>query len=105
MSDERHETVADIVAEMRRIKCLTFWADRIEEAMRHQFREVSKLRKENNRLRAALKPVLDAYISQDDMSKPVYDSRIDAAVCVCAVREAKRLYNEGEENQNEGGSK
>ena len=42
MSDEKKETIADIVAEMRRIKyngedctvkwCLTFWADRIEAA-------------------------------------------------------------------------
>ena len=60
-----------------------------------QVDDMTRLRRENARLRAALKPVLDAYISQDDMSKPVYDSRIDAAVCVCAVREAKRIYNGG----------
>ena len=60
-----------------------------------QVDDMTRLRRENARLRAALKPVLDAYISQDDMSKPVYDSRIDAVVCVCAVREAKRIYNGG----------
>ena len=53
------------------------------------------LQAENARLRSALKPVLDAYISQDDMSNPVYDSRIDAAVCVRAVRDAKMIYKEG----------
>ena len=42
MSNEKQETVTDIVVEMRRIKCLTFWADRIEAA--HQ-REVAELRK------------------------------------------------------------
>ena len=57
--------------------------------------EVAELREENARLRAALKPVLDAYISQDDPSVDVYDSRLDAAVCVRAVRDAKRIYKEG----------
>ena len=59
--------------------------------------EVAELREENARLRSALKPVLDAYISQDDNSAEVYDSRLDAAVCVCAVRDAKRIYGGGEE--------
>ena len=58
--------------------------------------EVAELREENARLRAALKPVLDAYISQDDNSAEVYDSRLDAAVCVRAVREAKRIYRGGD---------
>ena len=53
------------------------------------------LREENALLRAALKPVLDAYISQDDPSAEVYDSRLDADVCVRAVRDAKRIYNQG----------
>lgn len=57
--------------------------------------EVAELREENARLRAALKPVLDAYISQDDHSAEVYDSRLDAAVCVRAVRDAKRIYKQG----------
>ena len=52
-------------------------------------RLVKKLRSENERLLSALKQVLDAYISQDDNSAEVYDSRLDAAVCVRAVRDAK----------------
>ena len=58
-------------------------------------RLVKKLRSENKRLCSALRPVLDAYISQDDHSAKVYDSRLDAAVCVRAVRDAKRIYKEG----------
>ena len=58
-------------------------------------RLVKKLRSKNKRLLSALKPVLDAYISQDDNSAEVYDSRLDAAVCVRAVRDAKRIYKEG----------
>ena len=58
-------------------------------------RLVKKLRSENERLCSALRPVLDAYISQDDPSVDVYDSRLDAAVCVRAVRDAKRIYKEG----------
>lgn len=58
-------------------------------------RLVKKLRSENEQLLSALKPVLDAYISQDDPSVDVYDSRLDAAVCVRAVRDAKRIYKGG----------
>lgn len=57
---------------------------------------IAELKRENERLRAALKPVLDAYISQDNPSAEVYDSRLDAAVCVRAVRDAKRIYDGGE---------
>ena len=57
--------------------------------------DVAELREKNALLRAALKPVLDAYISQDDPSAEVYDSRLDADVCVRAVRDAKRIYNQG----------
>lgn len=60
-------------------------------------RLVKKLRSENKRLLSALKPVLDAYISQDDHLAEVYDSRLDAAVCVRAVRDANRIYKEGGE--------
>lgn len=58
-------------------------------------RLVKKLRSENERLLSALKPVLDAYISQDDPSAKVYDSRLDAAVALNAVHEAKRIYKGG----------
>ena len=61
------------------------------------WRYYEELLSENARLRAALKPVLEVYISQDDNSVSVYDSRLDAAFALNAVREAKRIYNEGEE--------
>lgn len=47
---------------------------------------------EIERLKAALKPVLDVYLSQDDKTLDVYDSRLDASVSVRAVRDAKRIY-------------
>ena len=129
MSNERQETVNDIVADIRSenqglpedgyalspLVCdLLSIADRIEAAYNREReagvevarrdvdavicrygRLVKKLRSENERLLSALKPVLDAYISQDDPSVDVYDSRLDAAVCVRAVRDAKRIYKEG----------
>lgn len=55
-------------------------------------RYYEELLSENARLRAALKPVLEVYISQDDNSVSVYDSRLDAAYALNAVREAKRIY-------------
>ena len=129
MSNERQETVDDVVADIRSenqglpedgyalspLVCdLLSIADRIEAAYNREReagvevarrdvdavicrygRLVKKLRSENERLLSALKPVLDAYISQDDNSAEVYDSRLDAAVCVRAVREAKRIYKGG----------
>ena len=106
-----HETVDDIVKEKKDTadeaelkgkntfsfdlaKMLREEANRIEAAHR---REVAELREDNARLRAALKPVLEVYISQDDNFVSVYDSRLDAAFALNAVREAKRIYNEGGE--------
>ena len=144
MITEEHETIEDIVAEMRAqnqglpednyalspLVCdLLRIADRIEAAhmrfydkykehtdelnrqilvLKHENgmsdtynasrnHEFSELCEENARLLSALKPVLDAYISKDDPSAEVYDSRLDAAVCVRAVRDAKRIYKEGGE--------
>ena len=130
MNNSKQETIADIVADIRRenqglpedgyalspLACdLLSLADRIEVAYNREReagvqvdrrdidtvicrygRLVKKLRIENERLLSALKPVLDAYISQDDNSAEVYDSRLDAAVCVRAVREAKRIYRGGD---------
>ena len=131
MSNERQETIADILVEIRRQNPETFlvspwcyrplqnkmrsYADRIEAAYNREReagvqverrdidtvicrygRLVKKLRSENKRFLSALKPVLDAYISQDDPSVDVYDGRLDAAVCVRAVRDAKRIYKGGE---------
>ena len=117
MSDERHETVADVVAEkeaeIARLKAALVAAkDELDlarsnsRAMYHRLNSenirnaemdretIHGLREENARLRAALKPVLDAYISQDDPSVDVYDSRLDSAFALKSVREAKRIYNE-----------
>ena len=130
MNNSKQETIADIVADIRRenqglpedgyalspLACdLLSLADRIEVAYNREReagvqvdrrdidtvicrygRLVKKLRIENERLLSALKPVLDAYISQDDNSAEVYDSRLDAAVCVRAVREAKKVYGGGD---------
>ena len=65
-----------------------FWLEQVDP-------NDAELRAENTRLRAALKPVLDAYISQDDPSVDVYDSRLDSAFALKSVREAKRIYKEG----------
>ena len=108
MSNAKQETIADIVADMREFadtdsqtigrdvlrRHIQHFARRIEAAAK---REVAELRKDNVSLRAALKPVLEVYISQDDNSVSVYDSQLDAAFALNAVREAKRIYNEGEE--------
>ena len=108
MRNSKQETIADVVAKMlefadtdsqtigrdvlrRRIQ---HFARRFEAAAK---REVAELREDNARLRAALKPVLEVYISQDDNFVSVYDSRLDASFALNAVREAKRIYNEGEE--------
>ena len=130
MSNEKQETIADIVADIRAqnqglpegdyalspLVCdLLRIADRIEAAYNREResgvetaqrdidtvicrygRLVKKLRSENKRLLSALKPVLDAYISQDDHSAEVYDSRLDAIVALNAVREAKSIYKGGE---------
>lgn len=77
--DRKYETVADIVAEIRRLNPETFlvskqfrapmpnkmrsYADRFEEA--HKC-EVARLLDDNARLMAALKPVLEIYSSYED---------------------------------------
>lgn len=69
MSNAKHETIADIVDEINR--------------------EFEKLRAENARLRAALKPVLDIVIDR-------YTSDLSMAM---AIRESKRIYNDGGESE------
>ena len=99
-----NETIADIVKRVLR-DCNSYPLPTAAAEMlklvremdaAHQ-REVAELREDNARLRAALKPVLEVYISQDDNSVSVYDGRLDAAFALNAVREAKRIYNDGEE--------
>ena len=112
MSNERHETVADIVAEIRRLNPKTFlvskwcceplpnrmrsYADRIEAAYKRlalptpeQWTEIARqsvemydLKRENARLRAALKPVLEVKMD-------MYTSNLSMEI---AINEAKRIY-------------
>ena len=60
---------------------------------------IERLRADNAHLFAALKPVLDVYLSQDDLSVEVSDSRMDGIVAINAVLEAKRIYKEGRERE------
>ena len=103
MSESKnHETISDIVAEMRVVARehgfeQSDWADRIEAAFNRlplftpeqltaiaqQGGEISDLKRENARLRAALKPVLEC-------------ETVVMFKCFDAVRDAQRIYNEGE---------
>ena len=65
-------------------------------------REVEKLRKENARLRAALKPILKCKV-MSAMTAEIGPGRSD--YCAAIIEKAQRIYNEGEENRNEGGVK
>ena len=58
-------------------------------------RYYEELLSENARLRAAMKPVLDIVI----------DRNISDLSMAMAIKEAKRIYNEGESKQEEGGVK
>lgn len=114
---EKQETVSDILAEkeaeiarlkaalsasnyeldLARSNSMKMYHRLNEENIRNTEMDretIHGLREENARLRAALKPVLDAYISQDDPSVDVYDSRLDSAFALKSVREAKRIYKE-----------
>ena len=127
MSKAKQETIADIVAALRAVAYIQTaesprdvleFADRIESAAKRE-REAgaeaaqicgeigemigreatikeslvvgnaAELRAENARLRAALKPVLDISI---DMNTS------DLAMSM-AIKEAKRIYNEGRESE------
>ena len=96
MDAAHHREVTELKSKMNDVVCEN-------EALRDACgtcgakREVAELREDSARLRAALKPVLEVYISQDDNSVSVYDGRLDAAFALNAVREAKRIYNDGEE--------
>ena len=112
MSNKRHETVADIVAEIRRLNPKTFlvskwcceplpnrmrsYADRIWAAYKRlalptpeQWTEIARqsvemydLKRENARLRAALKPVLEVEMD-------MYTSNLSMEI---AINEAKRIF-------------
>lgn len=111
MSKKKRETVADIVAEMRVVAREhgfedSDWADRIEAAynrlplftpeqltaIAQQGCENFDLKRENARLRAALKPVLDLYSRRHDyLSKAIYMVALESAIA-----EVNRIYDEGE---------
>ena len=75
MSKNRQETIADILDEINR--------------------EFEKLREDNARLRAALKPVLDI----------VMDSATSDLSMEMAITEAKRIYNENKESEVKNGER
>ena len=113
MSNARQETVVDIVAQMRQDiadgtvgiwsdfggEIARVYADRIEAAHK---REVAELRAENDRLRAALKPVLECKV-MSAMTAEIKPGKSE--YCASIIEKAQHIYNEGEENQNEGGAK
>ena len=115
MSNERHETVADIVserweAEIARLKAALVASNDELELARSNSRAmynrlnaknirifemdretIRGLRAENARLRAALKPVLDI----------VMDSATSDLSMEMAITEAKRIYKEGRDELKE----
>ena len=90
-----------IAGDIRRIRSLMRLGPDIGSCVirREDYGELLKLfdaiETKAKRMQNALKPVLDVHLSQDDETLDVYDSRLDAAVSVQAVREAKRIYNGG----------
>lgn len=82
MRKSKHETIADIVDEINR--------------------EFEKLRAENARLRAALKPVLECKV-MSAMTAEIEPGKSE--YCAALIEKAQRIYNEGEVKQKEGGEK
>lgn len=99
------ETVADIAKMMRRNEEVfhhLYWceyADRVETA--HQ-REISELREENKRLRAALKPVLKCKVLSA-MTVEVKPGRSE--YCATIIEKVQHIYNDGEAKQKKGEAK
>ena len=116
------ETVYDIVKEMRERAAsddagqfeahkLPRLADRIEKAYNYAIvekyngvvnereKEIERLRDENERLRAALQPVLDAKPHSSDQQEhedmPYYKVLVK---CHNAVRKAQEIYKQGEKS-------
>ena len=81
MSNAKSETIVDIVDEINR--------------------EFEKLRAENARLRAALKPVLECKVIS---AMTVETGQGKGEYCAAIIEKAQRIYSEGEENRNEGGA-
>lgn len=79
----------------RQIESLTEENARLKAEVINKAHEYAELSGENDVLKAALKPVLDVHITQDDESIEVYDSTMDGVLSVRAVREAQRIHEEG----------
>ena len=100
-----YETIEDIAKMMRRNEEVfhhLFWceyADRIEAA--HQ-REISELREENARLRAALKPVLECKVLSA-MTAEVEPGRSE--YCATIIEKVQHIYNDGEAKKKKGDAK
>ena len=65
-------------------------------------REVAEKDNEIARLRAALKTVLECKV-MSAMTAEIEPGKSE--YCAAIIEKAQRIYNEGEENQNEGGAK
>lgn len=98
------ETVADIIKEMREMagsgcrfgsSSVLDFADRIEAAYKNLPgmwivpAENAKLREENERIKAALKPVLECPACAD------FSAKKQASFCMNAVADAIHIYNGG----------
>ena len=100
-----YETIEDIAKMMRRNEEVfhhLFWceyADRIEAA--HQ-REISELREENARLRAALKPVLECKVLSA-MTAEVEPGRSEYGATI--IEKVQHIYNDGEAKKKKGDAK
>lgn len=125
MSNEKQETIADIVAEKeaeiaRLTAALVASNDELalarsnSSAMYHRLNsenirifemdreKIHGLRAENARLRAALKPVLECKV-MSAMTAEIEPGKSE--YCAAIIEKAQRIYSEGEENRNEGGAK
>lgn len=114
MSNEANETIADIVAEKRReaqhirnindtprgrreALDLDEEADRIEAAYGRHEAELCDLKRENDRLLAALKPVLECRVISDVFALALRGACMKKLSEL--ISEAQRIYNGGGESE------
>ena len=125
MSNDNQETVADVVAEKeaeiaRLEAALVASNDELalarsnSSAMYHRLNsenirifemdreKIHGLRAENARLRAALKPVLECKV-MSAMTAEIEPCKSE--YCAALIEKAQRIYNEGQEKQNEVAAK
>lgn len=107
MSDGKQETVADIVAEMRDESHagdasflewvgakMRSYADRIEAAYGRHEAELCDLKRENDRLLAALKPVLECRVISDVFALALRGACMKKLPEL--ISEAQHIYNGSE---------